>query len=74
VSEQEELDRVLPVVEALADCVPAVLSVDTSTPVVMREAARAGAGMLNDVRALARGGARRCRRDRIARMPDAHAG
>jgi dihydropteroate synthase len=57
VSEQEELDRVLPVVQALADCVPAVLSVDTSTPVVMREAARAGAGMLNDVRALGREGA-----------------
>jgi dihydropteroate synthase len=57
VSEQEELDRVLPVVEALADACDAVISVDTSTPAVMREAAAAGAGMINDVRALTRPGA-----------------
>ena len=57
VSEQEELDRVLPVVEALADSTPAVVSVDTSTPRVMTEAAAAGAGLINDVRALRRPGA-----------------
>jgi dihydropteroate synthase len=57
VPEQQELDRVLPVLEALAGQVDAVLSVDTSSPTVMREAARAGAGLINDVRALRREGA-----------------
>jgi len=57
VSEQEELDRVLPVFEVLrAEC-DVVLSLDSSSPVVMREAAAAGAGLLNDVRALLRDGA-----------------
>jgi dihydropteroate synthase len=57
VSEQEELDRVLPVVEALGELGDAVVSVDTSTPAVMREAAQRGAGLINDVRALTRPGA-----------------
>ncbi len=57
VPEQQELDRVLPVLQALAGRVDAVLSVDTSSPTVMREAARAGAGLINDVRALRREGA-----------------
>jgi dihydropteroate synthase len=57
VSEQQELERVLPVVEALVAELDAVVSVDTSTPAVMRAAAAAGAGMLNDVRALQREGA-----------------
>ncbi len=57
VSEQEELDRILPVVEAVAAEVDAVISVDTSTPAVMREAAARGAGLINDVRALRRPGA-----------------
>lgn len=52
VSVQEELDRVLPVVERLARELPIPISVDTSKPEVMREAARAGAGLINDVRAL----------------------
>jgi dihydropteroate synthase len=57
VSEAEELDRVLPVVEVLVRELGARVSVDTSTPTVMREAASAGASMLNDVRALQRDGA-----------------
>ena len=57
VSAQEELDRVLPVVERLARELPIPVSVDTSKPEVMREAARAGAGMINDVRALQMPGA-----------------
>lgn len=57
VSEQEELDRVCPVVEAIAGEVDAVISVDTSTPSVIRESARLGAGLINDVRALERDGA-----------------
>ena len=52
VSVQEELDRVLPVVERLARELPVPISVDTSKPAIIREAARVGAGLLNDVRAL----------------------
>ncbi|TPE55007.1 dihydropteroate synthase [Maribrevibacterium harenarium] len=57
VSLQEEMDRVLPVVEALNDRVDTIISVDTSSPEVMLEAARLGAGLINDVRALERPGA-----------------
>ena len=57
VSPLEELERVAPVVEAIARELDVVISVDTSTPAVMREAARLGAGMINDVRSLARDGA-----------------
>jgi dihydropteroate synthase len=57
VSEQEELDRVLPVIEALSRDCDALISIDTSSPAVMRAAAAAGAGLLNDVRALQRDGA-----------------
>jgi dihydropteroate synthase len=53
----EELDRVVPVVEALARQVPVPLSVDTSRPEVMRAAVTAGASMINDVRALRSPGA-----------------
>ena len=56
VSEQEELDRVIPLVEALADSGAAV-SVDTVKPVVMREAIRAGAALINDISALQADGA-----------------
>ncbi len=57
VSVQQELDRVIPAVELIAGELDVVVSVDTSTPEVMREAAVAGCGMLNDVRALEREGA-----------------
>lgn len=57
VTEQQELDRVVPVVEAIARRLDVVISVDTSTPAVMRESASAGAGLINDVRALSRAGA-----------------
>jgi dihydropteroate synthase len=57
VSEQEELDRVLPALEALKSRFDVVLSLDTSTPLLMREGARLGAGLINDVRSLAREGA-----------------
>ncbi|PHQ27485.1 dihydropteroate synthase [Marinobacter guineae] len=57
VSVQEELDRVCPVVEAIARELDAVVSVDTSAPEVMAETARLGAGLINDVRALQREGA-----------------
>ena len=57
VSVQEELDRVLPVIEALHAAVPVVLSIDTSKPAVMRAAVAAGAGLINDVMALRAEGA-----------------
>ncbi|GKW49654.1 dihydropteroate synthase [Halomonas sp. NCCP-2165] len=57
VAPQQELDRVAPVVEALVRELDALVSVDTSSPEVMRESAALGAGMLNDVRALRREGA-----------------
>ncbi|WKD50507.1 dihydropteroate synthase [Microbulbifer spongiae] len=57
VSEQQELDRVVPVVEAICANFGVVVSVDTSTPAVMRAAAAVGAGLINDVRALERPGA-----------------
>ncbi|MGO1749942.1 MAG: dihydropteroate synthase [Marinobacter sp.] len=57
VSVQEELDRVCPVVEAIARELDVVVSVDTSTPEVMSQTAELGAGLVNDVRALCRDGA-----------------
>ncbi len=57
VSLQEELDRVLPVVEAIAKELDVVISVDTSQPELISEAASLGAGMINDVRALCLPGA-----------------
>lgn len=53
----EELERVLPVVEMLADLVDVPISVDTSKPEVMLAAVSAGASMVNDVRALQAPGA-----------------
>ncbi|WP_222910876.1 dihydropteroate synthase [Pseudomonas sp. DNDY-54] len=57
VSPLEELERVAPVVEAIARELDVVISVDTSTPAVIRETARLGAGLINDVRSLTRDGA-----------------
>src|SRR6516164_151048 len=56
VSESEELDRVLPLVEALAKD-GALVSVDTMKPSVMRAAVAAGVSMINDVKALQAPGA-----------------
>lgn len=57
VSEQEELDRVVPLIEKISGELNVVVSVDTSSPAVMMAAADAGAGMINDVRALLTKGA-----------------
>lgn len=56
VSEQEELDRVIPVVQALSQH-DVIISIDTSTPRLMRAAVAAGAHIWNDVRGLTRPGA-----------------
>ena len=57
VSQQEELDRVAPVVERISRELDVIISVDTSAPIVMTEVARLGAGLINDVRSLRRDGA-----------------
>ncbi len=51
VSPEEEIRRVVPIIEKLRAKTNAVISVDTSKPQVMRAAAEAGAGLLNDIRA-----------------------
>jgi dihydropteroate synthase len=52
VSVDEELRRVIPVIEKLRKATSSVISIDTMKPEVMRAAASAGAGLINDVRAL----------------------
>jgi len=56
VGEQEELDRVLPVIEGLQG-INVPISIDTCKPAVMRAALAAGASMVNDVNALLAEGA-----------------
>jgi len=57
VSVQEELDRVIPIIESIRRYCDVIISIDTSKPEVMREAVKAGVGMINDVRALREPGA-----------------
>lgn len=57
VSVDEELSRVVPVVEALAQRFEVWISVDTSKPEVIREIARVGAHLINDIRSLTEPGA-----------------
>ena len=57
VAVEEELRRVLPVIEQLAARTALPIAIDTSRPEVMRAAVAAGAGMINDVYALRRDGA-----------------
>jgi dihydropteroate synthase len=57
VSSQQEMDRVLPVIEKLARELNVIISVDTSNPELMMASAALGAGLINDVRGLRRHGA-----------------
>lgn len=57
VSVEEELERVIPVVEAIAQRFEVWISVDTSKPEVIRESARVGAHIINDIRSLQEPGA-----------------
>lgn len=57
VSVEEELDRVIPLVEKIARYFDVWISVDTSKPQVMTESAKAGAHLINDIRALTEPGA-----------------
>ncbi|MES9898603.1 MAG: dihydropteroate synthase [Sedimenticola sp.] len=52
VSQQEELDRIMPLVELLATELPIPISIDSCKAAVMREAVKVGAGMINDILAL----------------------
>lgn len=57
VSVEEELQRVIPVVEAIAQRFEVWISVDTSKPEVIRESAKVGAHIINDIRSLSEPGA-----------------
>jgi dihydropteroate synthase len=57
VSAEEEISRVVPIIQALAARTTVPISIDTSKPAVMTAAVRAGASMINDVRALREPGA-----------------
>ncbi|GAA6183238.1 MULTISPECIES: dihydropteroate synthase [Aliiglaciecola] len=57
VSVQQELDRTIPVIEAIHANFDVVVSIDTSKPQVMKHAVDAGAGLINDIRALSEEGA-----------------
>lgn len=60
VSEEQEIERVVPVVEAIREKSDVLISVDTSKPAVMRAAIQAGASLVNDVNALREDGALEC--------------
>ena len=49
ISEAEEMERVIPVIETLAQSVPTMISIDTYKASVAEAAIRAGAGMVNDI-------------------------
>jgi dihydropteroate synthase len=52
VSLEEELNRVIPVIEALAGSIPVPISIDTTKSEVARQALQAGASIINDISAL----------------------
>lgn len=66
VSLEQEIDRVMPIIEALVPHLDVPLSVDTSKPELMRLAVQAGAGMINDVNAFRAEGAEAV----VAGLPD----
>jgi hypothetical protein len=74
VSEQEELDRVIPVVERMVAELEVMISLDTSKAAVMREGCAAGGHLINDVRALQEPGRWARRPGWRSGVPDAHAG
>ena len=57
VSDEEELQRVIPAIEVIKNNLDVCISVDTSSPIVMSEAISAGVGLINDVRAFSKLGA-----------------
>lgn len=63
VSVEDELERVIPLIEAISGELDTIVSIDTSKPEVMRAAVAAGAGLINDVRALQEPGALQAAQD-----------
>jgi len=63
VNDTEELDRVIPIIDRLHQELDVIISVDTSKAMVMTEAAKAGAGLINDVMALRGEGAVKAARE-----------
>lgn len=57
VSSQEEMDRIIPVIETIRNELDVIISVDSSKPEVIAQAIASGAGLINDVRALREPGA-----------------
>ncbi len=75
VSEDEEIRRVVPVIEALVAHTSIPISIDTSKAAVMSAAVAAGASLINDVRALQEPGAlEAAARTECGCVPHAHAG
>lgn len=70
VGSQEELDRVLPIVERLVREHGFTVSVDTSNPSLMLESAKLGVGMLNDVRAFSREGCEKILKQVLIESPN----
>ncbi len=60
VSEAQELERVIPVIQGIRKQSDVAISIDTSNVTVMQEAIKAGVNLINDVRALSRPGAISC--------------
>lgn len=54
---EEELKRTIPLIKAIAERFDVVISIDSSNAEVMKQAVKAGAGILNDVRSFTRDGA-----------------
>ena len=52
VSVEQEIARVVPIIQAIQSEIDVAISIDTSKPEVMRAAINAGAGLINDVQAL----------------------
>ncbi len=73
VSVEEELQRVIPVVEAIAQRFEVWISVDTSKPEVIRESAKVGAHIINDIR-LSELALWRRLQNRFTGLSDAYAG
>lgn len=71
---EEELQRVIPVVEAIAQRFEVWISVDTSKPEVIRESAKVGAHIINDIRSLSEHGALEAAANRFTGLSDAYAG
>jgi dihydropteroate synthase len=60
VNEKQEIQRVVPVIEAIRAKSDVLISIDTSKPAVMKAAVQSGAGLVNDVNALGADGAVEC--------------